>query len=126
MALEKYEYPSSGPVTASWLPTENTTWAGAPKEIHDGIIADQSAGKQEYQYEEGLRVTIWRRQYILVSNTATSDFQTFRNTVAGDKFKFTDYDGTAHTVSFVPGSIRYTPENDIPEWTFEFEMREEI
>ena len=125
MALEKYEYPASGAVTASWLPSQNGTTPGFGEELNEGIRQLQSSGKKEYRYESGVRIKIHRRLYTMVINSEKTSYDSFRDTVAGLQLKFTDHNSVAHTVTFATFT-RVFKLLDNDEWEFEVVMREEL
>lgn len=100
MALEKYEFPATGAVTASWLPTANGTYEGWREGYDEGMRIRQTSGKSRKLYESGIRFQILKRFYQARSLTEWNSYVSFRNTVAGQKFKFTDDGGAAHTVTF--------------------------
>ncbi len=124
-AAEKLEYPSSGSVTNSWTPSHDADINGSDETYNDGVIADQSSGSTEYRYAEGVQTEIYRRMFRQMTATDKSNFLAFRALVLGETVKFTDYAGSTHTVSFVPGPTRFQPEEGAL-WTWEVLLREEL
>lgn len=125
MAIEKYEYPASGAVTNSWLPPDNPLVDGFAEELEEGIISDQSSGKKQYNYKEAIKIKLHKRFYDLQPQSERTSYESFRDAVGGDSFKFTDFNGAAHTVTFAEFTRRFLL-RDGSFWAWEITMREEL
>ena len=125
MALEKFEFPATGTVTNSFLPSRNPSFADAEEEIQEPVIAEQSSGKGEYLYDEGVKLRFYRRVYARMANSERVSYESFRDVVGGQKLKFTDYNAVAHTVTFSEFRRQFTQSTGT-RWTFEIAMREEL
>lgn len=125
MALEKFEYPATGSATNSFLPSRNPSFDGAHEQTDEGILQDQSSGAQEYRYEEGVNIRTITRSYRNMADSEKTSYEAFRAAVGGDVFKFTDYGGAAHTVSFASFVRAFTPQRG-NRWDFTIEMREQL
>lgn len=124
MALEKFEYPVVTP-TISFLPTRNPSFADAEESQDEGILLEQSSGKQAYIYDEGVDIKIFRRTYGRMANSERTSYEAFRDAVGGGQFKFTDYNGTAHTVTFAEFTRQFT-QSPGTRWTWTIVMRKEL
>lgn len=125
MALEKYEYPATGAVTNSFLPTRNPSYAEVSETFDEGVVPEQSSGSQEYRYEEGIQIRFHHRTYAKMANSEKTSYENFRNAVGGQKFKFTDASGGVHTVSFASFTRDFTPSTG-DRWSWGIVMREEL
>lgn len=125
MALEKFEYPATGAVTNSFLPTRNPSFTDAAETRDEGILLEQSSGKQAYIYDEAVDIKFHRRVYSRMANSERTSYEAFRDVVGGDKLKFTDYDGAAHTVTFAVFTREFSQSTG-NRWTWEIAMREEL
>ncbi len=125
MALEKYEYPASGTVTASWYPTRNPTYADFSEKTARGILMDESFGDQVYFYKEGPKVKVHTRKADRFVESEWAGYDAFRDAVGGETFKFTDGAGAAHTVNFIPDDDEATISlGDRRSW--KYSMREQL
>lgn len=124
MALEKYEFPDTGGVTDSWLPTANSVYPGSTEESDEGIISDQSSGVQQYNYQEGIEIDFFRMTYQFMPVTDKNNYQTFKGIVAGKKFRFTDFNGTVHVVTFENFKTVFIP-HPAALWNWEVSLRKE-
>ena len=125
MALEKFEYPATGTVTNSFLPTRNPSFGGAEESQDEGILLEQSSGLQAYIYDEGVDIKTFRRTYARMANSERTSYEAFRDAVGGDKFKFTDYNAAAHTVTFAEFTRAFT-QSPGTRWTWTITMRKEL
>jgi hypothetical protein len=124
MALEKYEYPATGGVTNSFLPTRNPSYTdGPPESLDESIVSDDSAGGEVYNYAEGRPVNMLRRKYTRLASSEWDSYAAFRSAVKGDKFKFTDAAAAVHTVTFAEFA-RKPDRSAGNRATFEVVMRE--
>lgn len=125
MALEKYEYPATGAVTNSFLPSRNPSFADAEESQDEGILLEQSSGKQAYIYDEAVDIKIFRRTYARMPASERTSYEAFRDVVGGQQIKFTDYNGTAHTVTFAD-FVRAFSQSTGNRWTWTVTMRKEL
>jgi hypothetical protein len=125
MSVEKLEYPASGSVTNSFEPSLDPEFSGSGEDLDVGIIAEQSAGAQEYRYSEGIQRKIHRRTFRKMPDADRTAFLAFVNAVLGDVFKFTDYASNEHTVSFANFVFTFQPEEGA-RWSWTIELREEL
>jgi hypothetical protein len=121
---ETYAYPTGTP-TLTWTPSIDAQLGGASESYDEGVLSEQSAGKQEYRYAEAVKVRTIKRAYRFMSGTDKTNFETFKATAGAKLFTFTDVFSTAHTVSFTSYVTEYTPEAGLT-WAWSLEMREEI
>lgn len=132
MALEKFEFPATGVVTNSFLPSRNADPDEEPNldERDEGIIPEDSSGKQRYNYDEGVEIKLYRRFFHRHSDSERTSYEAFRAAVRGQKFKFTDFQGAAHTVTFdlFERKFRYerVGEGGVILWSWLVVMREEL
>ena len=125
MALEKYEYPATGAVTNSFLPTRNPSYDGRDQPIQWEVLLERSSGKKTYRYAEGLKVRRFRLRWSRVTDADRTSYEAFRDAVLGADFKFTDYNGAAHTVFF--GDQEYDPKASAGNrWSWQDELIEEL
>jgi hypothetical protein len=124
MALEKYEYPATGGVTNSFLPTRNPEYEGREEEVDEGVIIDQSSGKKAYLYAEGVKIRTIRLRWRHMPVADRSSYETFRDVVGGQKIKYTDWQSVARTVTFAGFVRRFTPSSN-DRWHWDDELREE-
>lgn len=125
MALEKFEYPATGGVTNSFLPSRNPSYSGTGDALDEGIIQEQSSGLKAYNYAEGIEIKTLRRRYDNMTTAERASYEAFRAAVGGDLFKFTDHAGAAHTVMFAGFQREFTAQRG-DRWAFEITMREEL
>lgn len=120
---ERFDYPVVSPTT-NFVPAIDPQMSGSGEALDDGIVGDQSAGRTQYRYSEGVILNFIDRAF---KNSAAdkASFKAFKAAVGGDVFKFTDYTAATHTVSFEPGEIVYTPEEG-DYWVWKIRMREEL
>jgi hypothetical protein len=125
MAIEKLEYPATGPVTNSFEPTREADFGGSDERIDLGIVAELSSGAQQYRYSEGIQTKYYRRTFRALPLADKTAFLAFLAAVLGDEFKFTDFAGGTHTVAFDSYAVTFTPEEG-NLWTWEIVLREEL
>ncbi len=132
MALEKFEYPATGVVTNSFLPSKNADPEVEPNldKLDEGIIPDDSSGKQRYNYEEGIRIRFHRRYFHRHPASERTSYESFRDVVGGKTFKFTDFNGAARTVTveIFERDFKYEGigEGGVILWSWLVVMREEL
>ncbi len=125
MALEKFEYPASGNVTDSWLPTANPIFPEFVNGRDLGIAVEVSAGNKHYAYGAALHSTFFQRVYQNVNESDRAAFENFCSVAGGDYFKFTDERGVPHKVKFAAFAPTWKDAfND--NWSFAFTMRGEM
>lgn len=125
MALEKFEYPDTGTVTHSWLPTRNPSYDGAPEKREWGVVPEMSSGRKLYLYEEGSSCHYYTRSYERMPLSEWQSFLQFRAAVLGAKLKYTDQAAVAHTVTFESFIDEAKPSpGDRRSWSFT--LREEL
>jgi len=125
VALEKLEYPDTGTVTASWLPTRNPFYEGRREKREWGVIPQLSSGKKAYLYEQGLSCNYYMLSFSRMPGSEWTSYLTFRNTVLGAKIKFTDFAAAAHTCTFWSWDDEATPSpGNRRSWSFT--LREEL
>jgi hypothetical protein len=125
VALEKFEYPASGPVTNSWLPTRNPSYDGARPKREWGVVQQISSGKKAYLYEQGITCHYYRRSYKRMAESEWNSYLTFRGVVLGAPIKYTDQAGATHTVTFWDFETEADPSPG-DRYSFGFLLREEL
>jgi len=125
MALEKLEYPATGTVTESWLPTRNPSYAGAPRRKNYRMAADESAGNQLYAYGSVLWTYLLTRQYGSLSDAEWSSLENFADMVGANYFKFTDPNGVPWKVKFADFERPSLPVRG-DRWDADFTLRAEL
>lgn len=125
MALEKFEYPHTGTVTASWLPSRNPSYDGARDKREFGVVPQRSSGNKAYLYEEGLSCHYYTRSYRRMPDSEWLSYLAFKNTVLGAKIKYTDQAGAAHTATFWSWDDEAEPGVG-DRRSFSFTLREEL
>lgn len=123
--LEKFEYPASGTVTNSFLPSRNPSYSNTGDSLEEGIIQEQSSGLKAYNYAEGIEIKTLRRRYENMTTAERASYEAFRTAAGGDLFKFTDHLGAAHTVMFATFQRDFAAQRG-DRWSFEIVMREEL
>ena len=125
MTLEKYEYPATGAVTNSFLPTRNPAYDGRRQAVEWATVLDRSSGKKTYRYDEGIKVRRFRLRWSRFPDAERVNYEAFRDAALGADIKFTDWSGAAHTVFF--GELKYDPQPSAGNrWTWEDELIEEL
>lgn len=125
MATERLDYPTASSPTTSWTPALNAFIAQTSEEIDEGIITDQSAGAQQYRYNEGKRVRLYKRGYSAMSESDRTSFLAFVAAALGAAFEFTDYNSAVHTVTFAEYKFDYRAQEGAL-WGWEIVLREEL
>ena len=126
MALERYDYPTAAAPTVSFAPTRNPSFSGVDETDDDGILTEQSSGRQEYDYEEAINVRTHRRDIDRETSAKRTEFKTFKDTVGAKKFEFTDWAGAIHTVRLDRRDlISYKPSAG-DRWSWTITLREEL
>lgn len=95
------------------------------EEIDEGIVTDQSAGAQQYRYNQGKRLRIYKRGYRNLTDTERTNFLTFVAAALGATFQFTDFNAAVHTVTFAEYNFKYQPREGVL-WDWDIMLREEL
>ena len=126
MSLERFDYPTAGAPSTTFVPTRNPAFADVEETLDPGILSEQSSGAQVYRYKEGIKVRIHRRGFRREPTAKKISFEAFDDAVGGANFEFTDYAAVVHTVSFVqPNVLKFTPSAG-DRWSWEVLLREEL